>query len=1070
MRTRIRVAMLSALSPLLALVSSARNPKVRVAVSRLIWAMLIALLGVGVAQAQIHVTEAQIGCLDLKQNQGNLTGIVGNACNGKYSCSYKAPTPAQYNAAHVNVHGRSFCTQGMEIEYQCGSGPGHTVSVPGDAWNHDAAQLTCPPPAPPANSGAKVITVQQARIGCLDIQPPGNLTAMVGQACNNRPTCSYKAPTPQQQASEGVHAATRTFCTQGMEIVYGCGSNDFHTVSVPGDAWNNAPALLDCTGAAPPAQAATPDAITVSMARIGCLDIQKTGNLTGIVGQACNGKKDCSYKAPTPAEYSRAGVRAAGRAFCTQGMEITYQCGHNDFQTINVPGDAWNHPAAELLCNPAPLPANHVFPAGAAAITVTKARIGCLDIQLDGNLTKLVAQVCDDRGSCSYKAPTPDAYLHAGVQAKTRTFCTQGMEITYHCGQNEDQIVSVPGDAWNNPPAQLNCEGKTVATNHQDVTPTPQGTPSEPACKPPVLGPPDYYLAPRDMLDWTPNQSHGDYTFIGFRPAQPPTPNEYDSPPTSSITGAPGSTLGANEGRVRAELRAAAAKKDPVYSLCQAAVRFTKNAPASGGNPSDHDFGNAFADLSVTGKAAFAKFVQLHPTEATLQGNAACAGASPSSITTALNRAYEVAKVLRGPHDTPERQGLKWIAVSGEDDQPYRPVNAPTNSGKFPEFQIKVTEPKFNITVNTRYMIAHAHPPAFQRPASPLVDGGSGRQVPADPLPVLAPDAEVLLFIHGMDSRLEEADDLTEALHRLGGKNWTVISLDLPTSGYADNIDHRRISPISAVACHFTPQVDFIEDFIVAFVDTLDGELHGQLKPKIRAVVGGSLGGNMAMRLGRRPNVPWITHVVPWSPAAIWPSMIAQHNAVMAGCDTGWDMLKDRAVNQSLKWGGLEDRFLPDHETPELRRELFYGGFDWSPVGGLGGPPQAQCWFSDKYQCKKNLILGSRIDRQETYDANFRAWHWRLGAEQLAFSQQQFAPGTQKPLYLLNTKEMLLFCGYEDVCGDLGKDTREVAAKMVNTPGYARFLKVTGHSLDNEHPTWVARQIIDFIEGQSSSH
>lgn len=317
--------------------------------------------------------------------------------------------------------------------------------------------------------------------------------------------------------------------------------------------------------------------------------------------------------------------------------------------------------------------------------------------------------------------------------------------------------------------------------------------------------------------------------------------------------------------------------------------------------------------------------------------------------------------------------------------------------------------------------------------------------------------------------KLEEAVDLTAALHRLGGKNWTVISLDLPTSGYADNIDPGKISPASSVTCHYTPVVDFIEEFIVAFVDTLDGQLHGQLKPRVKAVVGGSLGGNMAMRLGRRPNTPWITNVVPWSPASIWPSMIAQRNAPGAGCDTGWNMLKDRAVNQSLKWSGRSggdgtgERFRPDRETPELRRELFYGGFDWDPVGRLGPPAQAQCWFSDKFQCKKEFILGARLDRQETYDANFRAWNWRLGAEQLAFSQQQFAPGTREPLYLRNTKRMLLFSGYEDTCGDLEKHTRDVAPKMVNTPGYARFLKQTGHSLDTEHPSWIARQIAYFL-------
>jgi hypothetical protein len=804
--------------------------------------------------------------------------------------------------------------------------------------------------------------------------------------------------------------------------------------------------------------------IRVTEARIGCLDspTANAGNLTGLVASACNSKNSCSYKAPTEAQYHSAGVQAHTKPFCTQAMEIAYRCANGPTKFVNVAGDAWAHPPAELACDAPPPPPGSVR----EPITVAAARIGCLDSPTAnaGNLTGLVASACNGRGSCSYKAPTEAQYQSAGVRAHTKPFCTQAMEITYRCGQNDPETVTVPGDAWTHPPASLVCDGPTIATNHQSVTP-----PREASCTKPVLGAPAYVIAPRDMLDWTPTQSHGDYTFLGFKPPQPATPAMYNSAPPGR-NGAPPSTLGANEGRVRAELRAVAAKKDPIYSLCQAAQRFTRNGPASAGTPSDHDFGNAFADLSVTGKLAFARFEQLRPTDASLRSRQECAGASPSAITTALDRAYLVANALRGPHDSPQRRALGWIAVSGEDDQPYRPVNVPSNKGKFPEFQLKVDVPRFNIPVNTRYVIAHARPPVFQRPASPLVDGGPGRQVPADLLPALAPDAQVILFIDGMDSRLEEADDLTEALHHLGGKNWTVISMDLPTSGYADNIDHRRISPISAVTCHFTPVVDFVEEFIVAFVDTLDRQLNGQLKPRIKAVVGGSLGGNMSMRLGRRPNTPWITNVVPWSPAAIWPSFIAQRNAVAAGCDTGWDMGKDRGVNQALKWGGLEERFLPDHETPELRRELFYGGFDWDGgdlvaiFSGNNHKPQAACWFSDEWPCKPATILAARLDRHETYDANFRAWHWRLGAEQLAFSQQQFAPGTQKPLYLLNTKRMLLFCGVQDVCADLCKDAQDVASKMVNTPGCARFMQHTGHSLDNEHPDWVARQIADFLK------
>ena len=101
------------------------------------------LLSGGIAKAQIQVTEAQIGCTDLTQNRGNLTGVVGAACNGKQTCSFKAPTPSQYQHMGVHAYTRTFCTQAMEITYRCGSGASKSVTVPGDAWNHPAAELVC---------------------------------------------------------------------------------------------------------------------------------------------------------------------------------------------------------------------------------------------------------------------------------------------------------------------------------------------------------------------------------------------------------------------------------------------------------------------------------------------------------------------------------------------------------------------------------------------------------------------------------------------------------------------------------------------------------------------------------------------------------------------------------------------------------------------------------------------------------------------------------------------------------------------------------------------------------------
>jgi hypothetical protein len=52
--------------------------------------------------------------------------------------------------------------------------------------------------------------------------------------------------------------------------------------------------------------------------------------------------------------------------------------------------------------------------------------------------------------------------------------------------------------------------------------------------------------------------------------------------------------------------------------------------------------------------------------------------------------------------------------------------------------------------ISTRYMIAHARPPAFREGAL-LADGGS-RKVRGELEPTLAPDANVILFIHGISS------------------------------------------------------------------------------------------------------------------------------------------------------------------------------------------------------------------------------------------------------------------------------------------------------------------------------
>ena len=394
----------------------------------------------------------------------------------------------------------------------------------------------------------------------------------------------------------------------------------------------------------------------------------------------------------------------------------------------------------------------------------------------------------------------------------------------------------------------------------------------------------------------------------------------------------------------------------------------------------------------------------------------------------ALDRAYRVANFLRTGErgDTPalkaakiaERNALGWIAVSGEDNSPHRPVNVP--SSDYPQFDLDVpvvaplsatgTNP---VHVRTRYTIAQSQTP---------------------------------------------------------GRNLVVVSMDLPTSGYADNLNYNVVSslndigepkplptllsliPLTPLKLDFaatgrTPLLDFIENFVVSFVDTLDGSLN--FKGSIKAVMGGSLGGNMTFRLGRRDGVPWFRQFVVWSPASIWDSL--------AGGD---DVLKHQGPLHA--WQNAKAAM---DATAETDRAEFFQSWDQPIVPVIIPEAQSDTWYSSYYQCKQSMIAGARLDRQETYDQMFLAWHWRLGGEQLIFSHQTKDPGTNLPLFMLNTKPMLLSCGLEDnvTYNDICDATQNTAKMMTTTPGKAIFLGQTGHSINNERRNLWAKQVITFL-------
>jgi pimeloyl-ACP methyl ester carboxylesterase len=251
---------------------------------------------------------------------------------------------------------------------------------------------------------------------------------------------------------------------------------------------------------------------------------------------------------------------------------------------------------------------------------------------------------------------------------------------------------------------------------------------------------------------------------------------------------------------------------------------------------------------------------------------------------------------------------------------------------------------------------------------------------------------------------------------------------------------------------HSVPLLDYNEQFIVEFVNELDKKIG--LKDKIQAVIGGSLGGNMTFRLGRRHDLPWLKNVVTWSPASIWD-----------GLADGGDILKQLGVATAWNRAGGDIRALVerDHHRRDFFRDAFGGRIDILLFNVV--PAQPDQWWRPSWACFSNAREAAKIEREEIYNRNFRLWHWRLGMEQLVFSQQ-YAPNRQTPRYMDNHVRMLLACGtkddfnYTNICSS----THRTAQQMTKTPGTFLLIKDTGHSIHNERPLLFAKEILKFLK------
>jgi pimeloyl-ACP methyl ester carboxylesterase len=497
------------------------------------------------------------------------------------------------------------------------------------------------------------------------------------------------------------------------------------------------------------------------------------------------------------------------------------------------------------------------------------------------------------------------------------------------------------------------------------------------------------------------------------------------------------------------------------------------------------DFANALADLAVTGRMAYTSFQAAPPGEAALAiaigvklGPSVPALELADVARRALDRAYAVAWALRGPALQRDalRSALTWIAVSGEDDKPHRPVNVaapavPGPSGALvalEQFEIPVTA-KPGLTVSTRFFIASAVPD----PAPPAIPVAS-RALPPVPTPNIPPGHRVILFLHGHSSGAEEALLLIPHILKAGldvGTKYSVVSIDLPNNGYSQTFnqilvaDPEETTYPAGIGDHttpiHTPILDYVEDFVVAFVDAL--HLVTPVTDRFAGVIGGSLGGNLGLRLGRRPLAtnPWLeAGIVSWSPASVWPPMV-ENELLRQGPDGS------KAASKELEKIGPT----PDDDSRHRHFAYVYEQ-DVAPV--LMPHEQPYLWYRDEWApCKDFHILASRFARQEVYNADFRQWHWRLVCEQLIYSHvdgvDHHDPNSQQR-FELNTVRQLLVAGREDDApsAHIYRNSQKLAGWMVNTPGRSLFLNDTGHSIHVERPIFLAGEIVKFLEPFSS--
>jgi alpha-beta hydrolase superfamily lysophospholipase len=474
------------------------------------------------------------------------------------------------------------------------------------------------------------------------------------------------------------------------------------------------------------------------------------------------------------------------------------------------------------------------------------------------------------------------------------------------------------------------------------------------------------------------------------------------------------------------------------------ALAFTVALHAAATTPAEREVALASADLLVTGRRAWRKWqasgLADRPFDAIEDDLPPPARTFPRPALEAAFLAVQrriAAVTAHLAHRSGKRkpfapaEGSAWIAVHPEQDVPRVPVNV----GCTPFIQDDIT-----VRIGDR-------PPIDARfVRSGEIDDGS----------------KIVLYLHGLGSRAEEADGLASELAGIDPE-YVVVAPDLLSQGSTSRLellagsglDFRYDVGAAEDAPSGYPFLELVEQFVVAFVDALDARLPG-VKKRIVCVAGGSLGGTLGLRLSLTTS-KWQPHTVAvWSPASLWDPI-------------NGDALKKHFAVEQVLGNATMPEFLDPGATveglvPLARARLF--SFNFEDQNALQKASYKLWWsepFLEQHGGQKDLAIA---DRLEHYGETYRRWQFRLAYEQLCFSFRRGGriakigvrpDGSKLPLFLA--------CGEHDnfIGAHIADRMKDLANEKAAHPGRALWIANAGHSLHDECPHTLATALDAFL-------